>query len=226
MPASEQPTRLYSFVKRLLAVQPLSRVRPEEEGQPTLRRALSVPALIGIGLGTMLGGIFTTMGPGAQAAGPGVILACVFVALCYAEFASMVPVAGSAYTYAYATLGEFVAWVIGWDLILEYGISAAPVAASFSGYVQELLSYFHISLPDWLQSGQIDWSHLSASHLDVVAALTVLVVSGLLALGIRESAGTNAAFVIIQIVTFVLFAIACVGFIHPSHFTGFAPLGV
>jgi len=222
-----------SLIRRLFAVQPLDRVRPEEEGKPQLRRALGVWGLIGIGLGTMLGGIFPTAGVGAQAAGSGVItgfllsgIACVFVALCYAEFASMVPVAGSAYTYAYATLGELVAWIIGWDLILEYGISAAPVAASFSGYFQELLSYFHISLPDWLQSGQIDWSHLSASHIDVVAALTVLVVSGLLALGIRESAGTNAAFVIIQVVTFVLFAIACVGFIHPSHFTGFAPLGV
>ena len=190
-------------------------------------------ALVGIGLGTMLGGIFPTAGVGAQAAGSGVItgfllsgVACVFVALCYAEFASMVPVAGSAYTYAYATLGELVAWIIGWDLLLEYGISAAPVAASFSGYFQELLGYFHITLPAWAESGQIDWSHLGASHIDIIAALTVVVVSGLLSLGIKESAGTNAAFVVIQVVTFVLFAVACIGFIHPSHFTGFAPLGV
>ena len=222
-----------SLIRRLFAVQPLDRVRPEEEGKPQLRRALGVWGLIGIGLGTMLGGIFPTAGVGAQAAGSGVItgfllsgVACVFVALCYAEFASMVPVAGSAYTYAYATLGELIAWIIGWDLILEYGISAAPVAASFSGYFQELLSYFHLRLPAALQSGQIDWSNLGASHIDVVAAITVIVVSGLLALGIRESAGTNAAFVVIQVVTFVLFAIVCVGFFHPSHFTGFAPLGV
>src|ERR1700687_4674843 len=153
---------LRTFFRRLAAVQPLSRVRPEEEGRPTLRRVLGWPALIGIGLGTMLGGIFTTMGPGTQAAGPGVILAfvlsgaaCVFVALCYAEFASMVPVAGSAYTYAYATLGEFVAWVIGWDLILEYGISAAPVASSFSGYVQEGLNSININLPEWMQSARL-----------------------------------------------------------------------
>jgi len=124
-------------LKQLFAVQPLDRVRPDEEG-PKLRRVLGWPGLIAIGLGTMLGGVFTTIGVGAQVAGPGVILGflasgvvCIFVALCYAEFASMVPVAGSAYTYAYATLGELVAWVIGWDLILEYGISAAPVASSW-----------------------------------------------------------------------------------------------
>src|SRR5579863_1536039 len=221
------------LLRRLFAVQPLDRVRPDEEGKPKLRRALGLWGLIGIGLGTMLGGIFPTAGAGAQLAGSGVItgfvlsgVACIFVALCYAEFASMVPVAGSAYTYAYATLGEIIAWVIGWDLLLEYGISAAPVAASFSSFFQELLGFFHLALPTALQSGQIDWSNLSASHIDVIAALTVLVVSGLLALGIKESAGTNAAFVIIQVVTFLLFAIACIGYIHPSHFTGLAPLGI
>src|ERR1700724_2401691 len=145
------------LLRRLFAVQPLDRVRPEEEGKPKLRRVLGAWGLIGISLRTMLGGLFPTAGVGAQAAGSGVItgfllsgIACVFVALCYAEFASMVPVAGSAYTYAYATLGELIAWIIGWDLILEYGISAAPVAASFSGYLPELLSYFHVNMPQWL----------------------------------------------------------------------------
>jgi APA family basic amino acid/polyamine antiporter len=224
--------QLRPLLRRLFAVQPLDRIRPDEEGKPKLRRALGLWGLIGIGLGTMLGGIFPTAGAGAQLAGSGAItgfifsgVACIFVALCYAEFASMVPVAGSAYTYAYATLGEVIAWIIGWDLLLEYGISAAPVAASFSGYFQEFLSYFHVSLPAWAQSGQIDWSHLGSSHIDIVAALTVLVVSGLLALGIKESAGTNATFVVIQVITFVIFTIACIGFMHPSHFAGFAPLG-
>src|SRR5262252_439627 len=154
-----------SLIRRLFAVQPLERVRPEEEGKPHLRRALGVWALIGIGLGTMLGGIFPTAGVGAQAAGSGVItgfllsgVSCVFVALCYAEFASMVPVAGSAYTYAYATLGELVAWIIGWDLILEYGISAAPVASSLSGYVQDTLRNHGVALPAWAQS-----AHLAAT---------------------------------------------------------------
>lgn len=224
--------KTHSILQRLFAVQPLDRIRPEEEGKPKLRRVLGMWGLIGIGLGTMLGGIFPTAGVGAQVAGSGVItgfiisgVACVFVALCYAEFASMVPVAGSAYTYAYATLGEVIAWIIGWDLLLEYGISAAPVAASFSGYFQELLGYFHVNLPAWAESGQINWANLSASHIDIIAALTVIAVSGLLALGIKESAGTNATFVIIQVITFVIFAIACIGFIRPSHFAGFAPHG-
>ena len=121
---------------RLFATQPHDRAHSGEG--PGLRRALGVPGLIAIGLGTMLGGIFTTIGVGTREAGPAVIgsfmlsgLACVFVSLCYAELASMVPIAGSAYTYAYATLGEVVAWIIGWDLILEYGISVAPTAASW-----------------------------------------------------------------------------------------------
>ena len=229
-------------------MQPLDRVRAEEEG-PKLRRALGWPSLIAIGLGTMLGGVFTTMGVGAQVAGPGVVLgfllsgiACVFVALCYAEFASMVPVAGSAYTYAYATLGEIVAWVIGWDLILEYGISAAPVASSLSGYVQNILNTAGLVLPKWAQSahlaatmspitiGSLHFSvptsiNLISSHYDVIAALVVLIVSALLALGIRESAGTNAAFVLLQLVAFAVFIVGCISAIHPANFVPFAPLG-
>jgi APA family basic amino acid/polyamine antiporter len=114
---------LNALVTRLLARQPIESER--STGGPALKRVLGMPGLICVGLGTMLGGIFTTIGVGTANAGPGVIvsfllsgLACVFVSLCYAELASMVPIAGSAYTYAYATLGEFVAWIIGWDLIL------------------------------------------------------------------------------------------------------------
>ena len=196
----------------------------------------------------MLGGIFPTVGVGIQTAGSGVILAfgvsglaCVFVALCYAEFAAMVPVAGSAYTYAYATLGEFIAWVIGWDLILEYGISAAPVAASFSGYFQELLGYFHFVMPASLQTAalvshpvpaaigrwhfQLAQFDLVHSQYDVIAALSVLVVSALLAIGIKESAATNAIFVVVQIATFIIFIVVCLGFVHPGNFSGVAPLG-
>jgi APA family basic amino acid/polyamine antiporter len=238
-----------AILKRLMAVQPLSRVRSEEEGRPTLRRALGWPALIGIGLGTMLGGIFTTMGSGAQAAGPGVILAfvlsgaaCVFVALCYAEFASMVPVAGSAYTYAYATLGEFVAWIIGWDLILEYGISAAPVASSFSGYLQELMQgFFGVSLPEWARAAQLQSSwvpasignwhfhslhiDLASSHYDIIAAVIIVVLSVLLSIGIRESAFANSLFVWLQVAAFAVFFLACFGAIKPHNFTPFVPTG-
>jgi APA family basic amino acid/polyamine antiporter len=239
---------LVNFLKRLAACQPLDRVRSDHEG-PKLRRVLGVWGLIGIGLGTMLGGIFPTVGVGIQTAGSGVILAfgisglaCVFVALCYAEFAAMVPVAGSAYTYAYATLGEFIAWVIGWDLVLEYGISAAPVASSFSGYFQELLGYFHLALPSALQtaalvshplpvaigSWHMQWPQLDLVHsqYDVFAALSVLVVSALLAIGIKESATTNSIFVVVQIASFIIFIVVCLGFIHPGNFSGGpAPLG-
>ncbi len=237
------------WLRRLFAVQPLTRLRAEEENQPKLRRVLGVPALIGIGLGTMLGGIFTTMGVGTSAAGPGVIggfalsgLACVFVALCYAEFASMVPVAGSAYTYAYATLGEFVAWVIGWDLILEYGISAAPVASSWSGSAQDILRSWGILLPTWAQVAKLDFGfapahiggwhfymvsalHVGSSQIDIIACGIVLLISILLAIGIRESAGTNAAFVAVQVLAFLLFIAGSWSAVSGKNLHPFAPLG-
>ncbi len=162
-------------MRGLFARQPLAWTSREADG-PTLRRTLGWPALTAIGLGTMLGGIFPTIGAGAHAAGPAVILAYVLsglvslcVALCYAEFASMVPVAGSAYTYAYATLGEVVAWVIGWDLILEYGLSVAPTASSWSAYAQQVLGGVGITLPAALQTGAI-----ASGQIDVIAALIVL----------------------------------------------------
>ena len=131
------------LLRRLFLCQPHDRMRASEG--PALRRCLGVAGLVGVGLGTMLGGIFTTIGSGTLEAGPGVIfsfllsgLACFFVSFCYAELASMVPIAGSAYTYAYATLGEVVAWIIGWDLLLEYGISVAPTASAWSGYMQAI----------------------------------------------------------------------------------------
>src|SRR5208337_1732889 len=102
---------------------------------------------------------------------------------CYAEFASMVPVAGSAYTYAYATLGEVVAWIIGWDLILEYGLSVAPTASSWSDYAQHLLGTMGLTLPTWLQTGDI-----FHGQVDPIAAAIVIVITLLVAVGIRESA--------------------------------------
>jgi APA family basic amino acid/polyamine antiporter len=149
----------------------------------------------------------------------------------------MVPVAGSAYTYAYATLGEFVAWVIGWDLILEYGISAAPVASSWSGYVQDLLKSVGIVLPGRAQAAPSDFSWLPLSlgplhfalpyvtTMDATAAAGVLIISALLALGIRESAGTNAFFVALQVLAFLFFIAGCWAAVHPQNFAPFAPNG-
>jgi APA family basic amino acid/polyamine antiporter len=213
-------------LKGLFARQPLAWTSREHDG-PALKRTLGWPALTAIGLGTMLGGIFPTIGVGAHAAGPGVILAFAItgvvslcVALCYAEFASMVPVAGSAYTYAYTTLGEVVAWVIGWDLILEYGVSVAPTAASWSGFAQHLISQAGIALPAWAQTGQI-WT----GQVDVIAAVTVLAITGLVALGIRESANVNGALVVFQIVTMLVFIAATFHAVNLQHLHPFAPLG-
>ncbi|HEY5350653.1 MAG TPA: amino acid permease [Candidatus Lustribacter sp.] len=213
-------------MRGLFARQPLAWSSREHDG-PTLRRTLGWPALTAIGLGTMLGGIFPTIGAGAHAAGPGVILAYALsglvslcVALCYAEFASMVPVAGSAYTYAYATLGEVVAWVIGWDLVLEYGLSVAPTASSWSDYAQHLLATVGITLPGWAQNGAI-----AAGHVDVIAALIVVAITVLVAVGIRESANVNGVLVVFQIVTMIVFIAATLPAVHLSYLHPFAPHG-
>ncbi len=177
----------------------------------------------------MLGGIFPTLGIGAHAAGPGVILAYVLsglvsvcVALCYAEFASMVPVAGSAYTYAYATLGELVAWAIGWDLILEYGISLAPTASSLSDYAQHIMAQVHLVLPTWAQT-----AHLAGAQtqVDVIAALITIGVAMLVAVGIRESATVNGALVVVQIVAMIVFIAVAAGAVHLVYLKPFAPHG-
>ena len=196
---------------------------------PKLRRVLGWPALTAIGLGTMLGGIFPTLGAGAHAAGPSVILAYVLsglvslcVALCYAEFASMVPVAGSAYTYAYATLGELVAWIIGWDLILEYGLSLAPTASSLSDYFQHLIGNIGFVLPAWAQTANV---HALHPQIDLVAAIVTLAVTLLVAIGIRESAGVNGALVLVQLIAMVVFIVAVAHAIHPSNLRPFAPFG-
>jgi APA family basic amino acid/polyamine antiporter len=224
-----------SLLRSLFARQPHDRAREAGDGVP-LRRALGVVALLGVGLGTMLGGIFTTVGSGAHAAGPGVVasfalsgVTCLFVALCYAELASIVPVAGSAYTYAYAALGEVVAWVIGWDLILEYGISVAPLSATLSGSLQQLLSGIGITLPSWAQTANVAFTHtgvdLAHSQVDVIACLSVLAIAVILAIGIRESSGTNAVLVVIQLVALVAFILGLAAVVHPAAFHPFAPHG-
>jgi APA family basic amino acid/polyamine antiporter len=200
-----------------------------ESSGPALRRILGWPALTAIGLGTMLGGIFPTIGAGAHAAGPGVIIAYVVsglvslcVALCYAEFASMVPVAGSAYTYAYATLGELVAWVIGWDLILEYGLSLAPTASSLSDYFQHMLANVGVVFPVWAQTANV---HAAHPQVDVFACLVTLAVTALVAVGIRESAGVNGVLVVVQIVSMIVFIAAVAHAIHPANLHPIAPFG-
>src|SRR5579859_7175850 len=176
----------------LLARKPLSTIMAEanETGEHSLRRALGPTNLITLGIGAIIGtGIFVLTGTAtANHAGPAIVLsfilaatACVFAGLCYAEFASMIPVSGSAYTYGYATLGEFVAWMIGWDLILEYALGAATVASGWSGYVLSLLQDFGILLPPKLAGSpgtvfvlyQGHWERLTAQLQKGLAAVHV-----------------------------------------------------
>jgi APA family basic amino acid/polyamine antiporter len=220
--------QLKASLRQLVARQPLAWTVPASS-EPRLRRVLGWPALTAIGLGTMLGGIFPTIGAGAHVAGPAVIAAYMLsgvvslcVALCYAEFASMVPVAGSAYTYAYATLGELVAWIIGWDLILEYGLSLAPTASSLSDYFQHMLANIGIVFPVWAQTAAVHSAH---PQIDLFAFIVTLAVTMLVAVGIRESASVNGALVVLQILAMLVFIVAVAHAIRPSNLQPFAPSG-
>ena len=216
----------------LLAVKPLSRlmVEAKNEGEHSLKRALGPLNLITLGIGAIIGaGIFVLTGQAAaKHAGPAVVLSfvvagitCAFAGLCYAEFASLIPIAGSAYTYGYATLGEFVAWIIGWDLVLEYAFGAATVASGWSGYLVGLLQDFHIHIPPQLTTtpGNVlywyndRWQALGAlpqgidaaslQHVsgvfNLVAFVGIILVTTVLVVGIKESANLNSAIVIVKL---------------------------
>ena len=155
-------------------------------------------------------------------------LACVFAGLCYAEFASMIPVAGSAYTYAYATLGELFAWIIGWDLILEYLFGAATVAVGWSGYVTSFLKGLGVILPEKFCCSPFTFDHahgvaLSGNFGNWPAALILIVVTGLLATGIRESANFNNILVAVKLVVILLFIGFGIRYVHPENWTPFVP---
>src|ERR1700686_3793684 len=193
----------------------------ELRGENRLRRVLGPVELSSLGVGAIIGtGIFVLTGIAAHdRTGPALMLSfvvagitCVFAALCYAEFASMVPVAGSAYTYAYATLGELFAWIIGWDLILEYAVASSTVAHGWSHYFQDFLSYFHIGLPRAFTNAPFDYDPssgrlmLTGTWFDLPAIVIALLVTVILVKGIRESASVNAAIVMLKllIVFFVI----------------------
>jgi APA family basic amino acid/polyamine antiporter len=230
-----------SFLHRLVATTDVDKLRGQA-AKRELNRSLTAKDLVAIGLGSMIGGgIFTTIGTGVKGAGPAVIvsyllagLTAFFAALCYAELGAMVPIAGSAYTYAYATLGKLVAWIIGFALLFEYGISAAPVAQQFSAAVQDAVRTFGVALPAWAQTSNlvmhgawwrldlIDFAH---SQYDVTAAVFVLVLSALLSLGIRESASANNAFVILKVSALFVFIIAGITLFHAANLHDFNPHG-
>src|SRR6478672_4199865 len=150
----------------LFAKKPVKLLLEEMEGENRLRRVLGPVQLSALGVGAIIGtGIFVLTGVAAHdKTGPALMLsfvvsglACIFAALCYAEFASMVPVAGSAYTYAYATLGELMAWIVGWDLVLEYAVASATVAHGWSHYFQDFIQLFHIALPHVFTNAPFDY---------------------------------------------------------------------
>lgn len=197
-----------------------------------LKKVLGPMDLVLMGIGAIVGtGIFVLTGTGAVTAGPALMvsfviaaLACCFAALCYAEFASTVPVAGSIYTYSYATLGELVAWMIGWDLLLEYGLATSTVAVGWSGYFQSLLSGFGIALPEAFTAAPGAREGV-ATLFNLPAFLIMIALTGLLSLGMRESARLNNIMVLIKTGVVLLFIIVGVGHVKPDNWEPFMPFG-
>src|SRR5580692_7279984 len=199
-----------SLSRDLLATKSVDRLRADAAADHGLKRTLTALDLVMLGIGAIIGtGIFVLTGRAAAAnAGPGVALsfivagvASTFAGLCYAEMASMIPVSGSAYTYSYATMGELVAWIIGWDLILEYLVSAAAVSVGWSGYVVAFLhDTFNVDLPGIWASAPVTWErdHFVATGaiVNLPAMLIILAVTAMLVRGIKESARVNTVIVI------------------------------
>ena len=232
-------------MSRLLRIKPMSMLTAEagEEGEHTLKRSLGAVNLVMLGIGAIIGtGIFVLTGPAAaRYAGPGVVycfilaaIGCVFAGLCYAEFASLIPVAGSAYTYGYATLGEIFAWIIGWDLCLEYAFGAATVCSGWSGYVLSLGQDFGLRLPPelagvpgstfvlynghWEFLGRVaaklhqlgvDPATLPQRHgmFNLIAFLGIMLVTVILVIGMKESANFNSTIVAIKVTVLLIFLV-------------------
>jgi APA family basic amino acid/polyamine antiporter len=216
-----------------------------------LKRTLGAFDVVMLGIGAIVGaGIFATIGTAAAGdatrpgAGPALILsfvltavACGFAALCYAEFAAMVPISGSAYTYAYATLGELVAWIIGWDLIIEYAVGNVAVAISWGNYFKTLVSGFGLVIPDWLSTdyrtaARIPGLFESAPHIfgipivfNILALAIVGLITFVLVIGVRESATVNTAMVGLKLVVLAFFVIVGWGYTRGANFRPFAPNG-
>jgi APA family basic amino acid/polyamine antiporter len=213
----------------LFATRDASDLVSDTEGEVSLQRSISAVGLTAMGVGCIIGtGIFVVIGEGATTAGPAVILSfvlaavtCLFSALSYAEMASAVPVSGSAYTYSYATMGELVAFIIGWDLILEYGVSVAAVAVGWGGNVNAFLdSAFNIRIPDAVATSPEDGGVFNLPAVFIVLAITFLLVRGT-----RESATANLIMVVIKICILIFFVIAALTSFHADNFKNFNPQG-
>ncbi len=226
-------------------------VHESESPDHQLKRALGAFDVVLLGIGAIIGaGIFATIGTAAAGdltrpgAGPALILsffltavACGFAALCYAEFAAMVPISGSAYTYSYATLGELIAWIIGWDLIIEYAVGNVAVAISWANYFKTLVAGFGVIIPDWLSTdyptaAKIPGLLESAPHilgvpviLNLLSFSIVMLITVVLVIGIRESARTNAAMVILKLIVLGFFVVVGSQYVKPENWKPFAPNG-
>ncbi len=224
--------------KDLFARKPVGAFGPEASGaQIPMKRVMGPLNLVTLGIGGIIGaGIFVITGQAAaQYAGPAIALSfilsgigCGFAALCYAEFASLIPLSGSAYTYAYATMGELIAWIIGWDLILEYLFSAATVAIGWSGYAASLLNDFGIALPARLCQAPVAYTvqngwQATGALLNIPAAAVILAVTALLARGVKGSARVNNCIVLVKICIIVLFIGFGFFYVKPENWTPFIP---
>ena len=203
-----------------------------EAGEHKLKRTLGPGSLVALGIGAIIGsGLFSLTGVAAALhAGPAIVLSmivagigCAFAGLCYSEFSCMIPVAGSAYTYAYTTLGEWLAWIIGWDLVLEYAVGASTVSISWSGYVVSLLHDFGIDLPTQLLAGPFETRMLPDGRMiqgivNLPAVFIICLISLLLIFGIKESARANAVIVVIKLAVVVVFIEVGWKFIHPENY--------
>ena len=226
-----------SVLKRLFAVRSIDAIARDLESAPKLNRVLTARSLTAIGLGSTIGtGIFILTGTvAANNAGPALTLALLIAAfgsalaaLCYAEFAALIPVSGSAYTYSYATLGEAIAWIIGWNLSLEYLMSASAVAVGWSEYVVNILGDWGIQLPSALINapfgrGADGSMGLTGAILNLPAVLIILVLGWVCYIGVRESATANNIMVVIKVAVIIAFVFAGLAFVDTANWTPFIP---
>ncbi|TGE31185.1 amino acid permease [Desulfosporosinus sp. Sb-LF] len=219
------------IINSLLRKKSIEQLLTETQGKAALKKTLGALDLTMLGIGAIIGtGIFVLTGvAAAKYAGPGLILsfiisgiACAFAALVYAEFASSIPVAGSAYTYSYVSLGEFMAWIIGWDLILEYLLAASTVSIGWSGYFQMLLSGFGIHLPVWA-TGALGSS--PGAIFNLPAVVIALVITLLLSMGVKEAARFNNIIVFVKLAAIILFIVVASRYVKPANWTPFLPFG-
>lgn len=208
-----------------------------DDEQRGLKRVLGPLDLVSLGIGIIIGaGIFVVTGQAAaQYAGPAISLSfvlsgigCVFAGLCYAEMASMIPVSGSAYTYSYATMGQFVAWIIGWDLILEYLFASSTVSVGWSGYMVSFLRDFGVIIPEIVAKAPLSFDHIhgwgfTGAVLNIPAVFVVLAATAVLVLGIRESATANSLIVILKLVVLIVFIGVGFFYINRENWEPFIP---